>query len=209
MSPKKQKELGEIIKCLFEQYKSLLKDIPQCQLDCIVSPGFPILWFGDIERYFSSSEKTISIGINPSSRELTKGTKVAFKRFPGIEYSSMSTSPGNYCNQLNHYFENEPYIWFKRGTYNELYEGYLKKGLIHIDCYSAIATKPSWSKLCTPLKKRLRDDNAAVFKDILTFLAPKRIYLASSKTERLSIIKACKEALGESFNSFDDILKYR
>ena len=210
MSPNKKKQIDAIIQLLFDKYKPLHTDIPQCQVNCLVSPGFPILWFGDLDLYFSSaSEKAISIGVNPSSREFSKGKRGCFKRFPKIEYSNHLTPPENYCEQLNQYFENEPYSWFEKGDNSvSLYEGYKNRGLIHIDCCSTIGTKPSWGGLSASLKERLRDDNVEVFQRMLRFLDPKKVYLASSKAEQQYIIDACQAVLGKRFNSFADINKY-
>ena len=146
----------DLIKRVIDYYEKLINNLPSCQKDCIVNPGFPILWFGNIDEYyhFSKEERAVSIGVNPSSRELSKGKGHSYKRFPGISYPPEHLAPDLYRKQLNGYFNHEHYDWFDRGQDSLTTHSYQKGNLIHIDCCSTVATKPSWSSLCATLRAR-------------------------------------------------------
>ena len=137
--------------------------------EIIVKDSFPIVWFGNTQKFFCSKVKVITIGLNPSFREFPNADSEL--RFPGARGAFARHRMGTVCNSLNGYFnfDRAPYWdWF------EAYEralGFLKFGVtyggtksrcplaenyaIHIDLFSAIATDPTFSKLNSGQQARL------------------------------------------------------
>ena len=81
-----------------------------CELDFVLKPSLPILYFGDICDYFKSDFKVITAALNPSDAEFkeSKNSDLSYVRFP--EYKN--TTETLYLS-LNSYFKNKPYKrWF-------------------------------------------------------------------------------------------------
>ena len=57
------------------------------ELDFIVKPSLPILYFGDLNAYFNSNFKVITAALNPSDAELKefKNSDPSYIRFPEYE----------------------------------------------------------------------------------------------------------------------------
>ena len=94
-----------------------------CELDFVLKPSLPILYFGDICDYFKSDFKVITAALNPSDAEFkeSKNSDLSYVRFP--EYKN--TTETLYLS-LNSYFKNKPYKrWF--GAQNVSKSGFLPK----------------------------------------------------------------------------------
>ena len=75
-----------------------------------VSPSMPILFFGDLHAYFSSTVRVLSVGLNPSLHEFP--TDSPFRRFPLAEGVTVR-EPKPYLDALSAYFRTDLYRgWF-------------------------------------------------------------------------------------------------
>lgn len=159
--------MDERLKQITEEYVS---DFSQKRdLDFVVKPSIPIIWFGDIEGYLNSSKKVITVGLNPSLNEFSES------RFHiGSEDFSVEKL---YC-VLNDYFKVNPYrnyfncfskiLETQIATYNFTYGK--KNTAIHIDMYSSIATNPTWGKLNKFKKNSI--NQFGLFIKLLELLSP-------------------------------------
>lgn len=123
-------------------------------LGCVekAKAAFPIVWFGDSGAYFASEKKVVTVGLNPSSREFTRacGERFTLTR----ENAPKRIAVGVLREQLDGYFERNPYGWFKAfeaalETFNAGYraaDGKRNRAL-HVDAFFALATTPAWSRL--------------------------------------------------------------
>lgn len=73
----------------------------------VVKPSIPIVWFGNIDKYFSSDLRIVTIGLNPSDNEFPNGT---FSRFQAAEDLADYDISDDYCinklfNSYNKYFD--------------------------------------------------------------------------------------------------------
>lgn len=151
----------------------------------IVPNSIPIIWFGNMERYFESQRKIVTIGLNPSKEEFSE------KRFNDISFDDINKSIKDLKTTLNQYFgppHNNPYKkWFNNGNialepmkasyYDNNPE--LHDVALHIDIYTAIATDPTWGKLDEEIKKAL--DNTDLFQKLLKYLEPDIILVSVNK----------------------------
>ena len=175
-------------------------------LDGVIKGSIPIIWFGDMESYFKSKIKTVTVSLNPSCHEFMidnsqydfvyrfKETK-SFNNKKHLDKDEKDKLIAMY----NEYFKVHPYdFWFKE---YEKIMGYLSgnKGYdvgynmigyeshentaIHIDCLSAIATDPTWSKLKENAKYKTTVSNLPnyeLFVKFLLFLDPDVILFSSA-----------------------------
>jgi hypothetical protein len=103
-------ELEKLVEDAWHQYVKL------AALNYVVHPALPVLFFGDINQYFGSERRVITVGLNPSHFEFPKETP--FTRFPEMaRYSNKSFSPQGglqLIKLLSEYFRVNPYTqWFK------------------------------------------------------------------------------------------------
>ena len=159
-------DLTPILKDYIEDFKRK-KD-----LSFVVKDSIPIVWFGDIDAYFASNLKVVTIGLNPSDQEFSS------KRFDIIDFDN-----GNIDSQIDqlkktlcNYFKKNPYWkWFNKykkllDAKNCSYENNKGNTAIHIDLMTAIATNPTWSRLKQNEKARIQ--NIPLFKNLLSILNP-------------------------------------
>ncbi len=178
-----EKKIFETISPIIDEY---WKDFQEkknnaATKDFIVNPSIPIIWFGDIEKYMSSSNKLkiVTVALNPSVLEFNEKKSnvnpeisLRFSQCAEINLKNEKLSDEdkkNFYNSLNNYFESNPYDkWFNnfekilnslKATYggkmnvdNTPYENQA----IHIDIFSAIATNPTWGKLKNNEKENKR-----------------------------------------------------
>ncbi|MCL1881186.1 MAG: hypothetical protein FWF76_03320 [Oscillospiraceae bacterium] len=135
--------------------------------DYVIKPAFPIVWFGNIEKYFSSSIKIVTAGLNPG-KEFQEGSC-----FHSLDYNEiyenyqtkdldekgielLKSNLNDYFNECqerypnNHYFK--PFDNILREFGSSYFEG-LDNVAIHISTQSAIATDPFWNGLVKTLSK--------------------------------------------------------
>ena len=182
----------------------------------IIYGSFPIIWFGDLEKYLSTNDKkkVVTVAINPSNLEFEQ------KRFDEIDlsnYNALSEEEKekkrqNLANTLNNYFHVNPYMeWFR--SYNNVlnlinadYKNDEDRDyvVLHVDIYSAIATKPVWSKLNKEQKNKLQ--NSTLFEKLIDYLKPDIVFYSSDKgrfpilVKALNMVGCCDEEDSFIFN---------
>jgi len=153
----------------------------------IVPNSIPIVWFGDVEKYFKSSLKIITVSLNPSDNEFiikkqeTYSTKYRFPAYIGT-VDSLYTS-------YNEYFTKQPYgIWFK-ASFSTVLESfnashYTDNGAantaLHTDLGSSYATKPTWSRLSSLVQSRLEPLASTSWHNLIKILKPDVILISAS-----------------------------
>lgn len=115
-----------------------------------VTPSIPILFFGDLHAYLSSTVRVLTVGLNPSLREFPADSPL--QRFPLAEGVTVG-EPDRYLDTLSAYFQTDPYWgWFSafepllNGLEASYYNGRPSTAL-HTDICSPVATDPTWSSL--------------------------------------------------------------
>ena len=75
------------------------------ELGFIVKPSLPILYFGDINAYFSSNFKVVTAALNPSDAEFKefKNSDPSYIRFPEYDNTIETLQ-----SSLNNYFKKKP-----------------------------------------------------------------------------------------------------
>lgn len=149
-----------------------------------VSPAVPILWFGDLDAYWKSDKKIVTVALNPSEIEFATNTPNVFSietRFPGL---LADPSPADYYKSMNGYFLHNPYMtWFQgpERVLNALSASY-KPGMtntaVHIDVYAPVATTPHWNGLTQGQRDSLISSFSKYYDDMMGYLSPD-IILAS------------------------------
>ena len=151
-----------------------------------VTPAVPILWFGNMESYWNSKKRIVSVALNPSEIEFATGTAGVFSlstRFPGLN-GNVNPSPEDYYKAMNEYFLHDPYMaWFQgpERVLNALSANY-KPGkdntAVHIDVYAPVATSPHWNGLTQNQRNLLISSFSKYYDQMIEFLDPD-IILAS------------------------------
>ena len=166
------KNLNKIVEeyiCDFKQKK---------KYDFVVKPSIPIVWFGDMEGYISSSQKVVTVGLNPSLKEFSE------KRF---HIDSDNFSAEDLYFSLNNYFKVNPYRKYFScfdkilETFSATYNVTVgeKNTAIHIDVFTSIATKPTWGKLTEIQQNRV--NQFALFEKLLEYLAPDVVIISLAR----------------------------
>ena len=140
-----------------------------------ISGNMPILYFGDIWSYLSSSLKIITVGYNPSEGEFSENRS-------SFQNLRRSNSSATYLKALNTYFENNPYDWFQhyQGVLEGLdatYGGKMKVAekpkhmphtvAIHTDLCSPLATHPKWADLPKKVRTVLQREGACTWRSLV------------------------------------------
>ena len=182
----------------------------------IVKPSIPILWFGNVEKYFKSEVKIITVGINPSCMEFKKNKKlnqydITF-RFP--DYIAKCT-PSLYL-AYNNYFKENPYKkWFNENFKNVLekfnasyYENQKFPNIaIHTDIASQYATYPRWGKLGKNVKEELTKRGIKNWHKLMEILEPDVILFSSNATQYVKEINKDLKKLFQVYILFLDLRK--
>ena len=163
----------------------------------VIKDVVPILWFGDMNAYFQSQKKIITVGYNPSYREFERDVfklniKEVVWRFPDLQ--SLVKSRGRlsiqkaalYCSALNNYFHYRPYEWFNHyekiltnnfstrpaqaSYWNSLHDNIA----IHIDVVP-VATSVGWSSVNSSDKNQILKSFPCLFNDLIEYLDPDSI----------------------------------
>lgn len=116
----------------------------------VVKPSLPILYFGDLDEYYTSPLKVVTVGKNPSDNEfrLKRTDPYSFCRF-----KRWNPKKANLIESLNPYFSDAPLSWFScyepvlNGMGCSYYSDKVNNRALHTDICSPIATNPTWSKL--------------------------------------------------------------
>ena len=162
-------------------------------LDFIVKPSLPILYFGDLNAYFNSNFKVITAALNPSDAEFKefKNSDPSYIRFPEYDNTIETLQ-----SSLNNYFKKNPYKkWFgtpnvSKGGFLPLlnglrtcyYEGSQENIAIHTDICSPLATTPTWSGLALEQKEILSSEGFELWKKLVLEIKPDLIVMSLDKS---------------------------
>ncbi len=159
----------------------------------IVPDSIPILWFGNIEDYFQSDLKIITVSLNPSDIEFksSKSSQPSTAlRFPDFNGTSKSL-----FDSLNKYFSFNPYnAWFKAsfgtvlGSFQASHDGKLKNAALHTDIGSPYATSPTWTGLSNSERTILESKGSRSWHRLVQILEPDIILFSASKNYEKKIL---------------------
>ena len=149
-----------------------------------VSPGAPILFFGDLDAYRASPVRILTVGLNPSLLEFP--TEDPFSRFPLAEGPEGRESD-RYVAALSAYYRTEPYRgWFSafepllNGAGASYYAGEASTAL-HTDICSPVATSPTWRQLSAAEREVLEVDGVRLWHDLLEALRPQIVAVSVAR----------------------------
>ena len=150
-------------------------------LDSRVSPAVPVLFFGNLDAYHSSSTRILTVGLNPSWHEFPKDSP--YQRFPLAE-GVAANDPDRYLAALSDYFRVDPYRgWF--GSFEPMLNGleasYYDGGpstVLHTDICSPVATDPTWRRLGPAHRKVLEEDGVPLWHSLVKMLRPQVVLLS-------------------------------
>ena len=134
-------ELANLARTAWQQYRDVEGESWR------VTPGAPVLYFGDLPKFEASDVRIVTVGLNPSNQEFPVGAP--FCRFTGVDTDDAT----QYLSALNAYFRQCPYTaWFDFYEQALLgagasYYGESKNVALHTDIASVIPTDPTWSRL--------------------------------------------------------------
>jgi len=164
-----------------EQYRKF------AELEYVLTPSIPILYFGDREAYLESNLRVVTVGHNPSDSEFD----CEEDRFEGLETRG-DYDTAEYLSVLNGYFQKgTDYDWFD--TYEEVLKGlgvsyygnHSENVALHTDLQSPLATTWQWSKLpehITGAQEKLSMEGRELWYDLIETLRPD-VILASIPIE--------------------------
>ncbi len=158
----------------------------------IVPNSIPIVWFGNVEKYFDSKVKIITVSLNPSDKEFKNekspipSTKIRFPDYNGSLDSVYSA--------YNNYFLTNPYNrWFKSSfeavlkSFNASYYENEQYVALHTDIGSSYATDPTWSGLDAE-KTVLEPIGSESWHKLVKILEPDIILFSASENFEKKII---------------------
>lgn len=148
-----------------------------------VEESIPILYFGNLIEYQNSLLRVVTVGLNPSGEEFPFGDRQARFRSPR---SALRGDAHRYIEDLNRYFETNPYRWFD--GYKKILRGLgasyrtdAESTALHTDICSPVATTPTWSYLDSDTKNRLLGDGVPLWHDLIRFLRPHVIVMSVAR----------------------------
>lgn len=208
--------LYEIMREYYDDFLKKQKSIPEV----IVKDSFPIVWFGDMRKYFHSKVKVVTIGLNPSNNEFPMDNPNL--RFPGAREAYEQGKMGRVCDSLNGYFDCKRAPYWKWFIAYERALGFMKFGVtyggeksrcttadnyaIHLDFFSAIATDPTYSGL---KRKKVFLQNTELFNKLFHYLTnewsdPVIVLFSTSKYEIFSHFGLTKD---NKFYEFSNLVE--
>ena len=150
-----------------------------------VTPSVPILFFGDLDAYWTSPLRVVTVGLNPSRHEFPDGDP--FRRFP-LGGDSSDREPGRYLDAMSAYFVTEPYSnWFNafeqllNGAESSYYPNKAGSAALHTDICSPVATAPTWTRLGRSARTALEEDGVPLWHMLLNVLRPQIVLLSVAK----------------------------
>jgi hypothetical protein len=159
-------------------------------INSIVPNSIPIVWFGDVEKYYKSGLKIITVSLNPSDNEfkLKKtdpySTEYRFPAYDG-DVNSLYTS-------YNEYFYKKSYGgWFKSSfkaalkSFDASHYNGEKNTALHTDIGSPYATNPTWSGLTgqrLPDRQKLESLGSTSWHNLIKILEPDVILFSASNS---------------------------
>jgi len=184
-------------------------------LEEVVQPSLPILYFGNLSNYEKSELKIVTVGKNPSDNEfrLKKTDPFSFVRFDKWEASKQ-----NLIETLNPYFDDGKPLkkWFSSyepilNSFDSSYYSSMYKNIaLHTDLCSPLATDPTWSKLSKESQQKLYHGGglklwisliAELQPDIMLISIPKGLFQSVVKTAGKEVIVFNDKINGEKRKS--------
>lgn len=165
----------------------------------VVDDGIFLLYLGNLDKYFSSEKKIITLSIAPSQKDIDydKHKHISFinARFPNLE--SIGNKKDEFLSQedidiyiksMNNYFDFNPNnVFFENYEYslNCLNSSYFSKSdvkncAVHAFIYTPIITVPSWNMLSKKKQNYFIDYFRDCCQEMLLLLNPDIIIAASS-----------------------------
>ncbi len=155
----------------------------------VVTPSMPVLFFGDLPKYFASPIRIVTVGLNPSRIEFPIADR--FLRFPKARsldpLAKDAAFHQQYVEALSDYFCTDPYMrWFNAYEFilNGLSGSYrhgASNTAIHTDICSPLATDPTWSGLSPADRTALESRGAALWHRLIEYLAPDVLLVSIAK----------------------------
>ncbi len=162
---------------------------------CAVTPSVPILYFGNMPEYLSSSMRVVTVGLNPSKREFPEeGPMSRFSRAANLAEMGFGRQPSSfedYFAALDSYFCVSPYSsWFNRAFGRILrgldasFYGNLPNRAIHTDICSPVATDPTWNKLDKSSQRQLFATGCQLWRELIEEIQPDCVLISIRKEYR-------------------------
>jgi hypothetical protein len=155
----------------------------------VVPGSMPILYFGDLEAYFDSRLRVITVGKNPSYHEFSPGrTLTSFAQGLSQEdrEEDMALGYTRYLQVLSGYFQGSHYEkWFM--NYEKVLTGMSASyyavdeagyRAIHTDLCSPLATVDGYSNLSANDRKALERGGVRLWCDLVGFLRPHAVIMS-------------------------------
>ena len=148
-------------------------------------PSAPILFFGDLDAYWSSPLRVVTVGLNPSRREFPSDDP--FRRFP-LCGDSGGRETGRYLDAMSAYFRTDPYEswfnayeWLLNGAGSSYYGGKAASTALHTDICSPVTTDPTWTGLARTARIALEEDGRRLWHELLNVLEPEIVVLSVAR----------------------------
>lgn len=170
-------KLTDLIKKYWDMYES------KKELSYLVKPSMPILYFGNIVKYFESPIRIITVGLNPSKRDFPDPDP--FQRFLSMKQDHNHSFNQQYVAALNQYFEVDPYKAWYDASFEHLlngvdasFYGNKENTALHTDICSPLATNPTWGALSKEAKQELQEQGVELWHELMDFLEPDIIFIS-------------------------------
>ena len=224
MAKKCTNDLQKLIKTCWSDFKDLERKHP----NLVVNNSIPILWFGDLDSYFESERRIVTVALNPSNKEfMDKGLVGVEVRFPIAKtIVNKGILDNNDCDTYKRamceYFRTNRLSWFCSferilnkldSSYGGVFNPDAINTAIHIDIYSPVATTDKWSDLCQKGNdKTIINANSIPFTKLLSFLNPDVILISCNKNEISKLIDGKGTLIWSKppkrFNEFINLYKF-
>ena len=172
---------------------------------CRVTPGAPILFFGDLGAYRASTLRVVTVGLNPSLDEFPAGEP--FRRFPLAEGNRELS---RYLGAMSAYFRTDPYRRWFNASFEPLLNGlgasYYEDGAstaLHTDICSPVATDPTWRHLDKADRAALEADGGPLWHKLIEELRPQIVAISVAKARLESIKFVAREKDWKTVHTFD------
>ena len=192
---------SEMLAILQQYYSDFLckKDLP-----FVVKYSVPVAWFGDCEKYFTSENRVVTVGLNPSFHEFENPlSSLLLPNNIPIEKLYQS---------LNDYFAHEPYRRYFGGfeallnildaSYGGKFQKPVPNTAIHIDVFSSIATNPMWGDLTR--EQKIAIDQYPLFQKLFDCLSPNLVMVSIGKKTMQKVFQLSDQmAVGTGSNKIE------
>ena len=191
-------ELATLITQTWQDFAKL-KSVPETA-DILVPESMPLLWFGNLPAYQTSSLRVLTVSKNPSDAEF--GANKRFKELKDL-LTAPSVNSACYQKALNAYFQEAPNPWFKQlakflPVFDAAYapEKSTQSCALHVDLFTPIATTPVWPAL----SKTQQAQFEMIFPKLLAYLQPDIILTSLSAPNLKILLGKVGDQVEEIFN---------